>query len=256
LLAAILFPVFARARENARRSSCQSNLKQIGLGFAQYVQDNDGTYPAAYYATANGQIGWAQVIQPYLKSIQIYQCPSESYRQNPFIKDVSAGNYSYAWFDYTDYAYNQNFTRSYEPYGTNALSNTPLRDSQLAGAALTVLLGDSVNDYQAATFVEPTALGSSEYHFDSNGDYVYTPGAAYNAPPMAMQRHFDGANYAFADGHVKWLKHTAVSRGYSGLFPQADGWSQPYPNTAPSNAMPPSKLTAPYSATFSPVDYF
>src|SRR5688572_3103121 len=55
LLAAILFPVFARARENARRASCQSNLKQLGLGFAQYVQDFDEKMPGIY----NGATGYA-----------------------------------------------------------------------------------------------------------------------------------------------------------------------------------------------------
>ena len=70
ILAAILFPVFARARENARRSSCQSNLKQIGLGVLQYTQDYDEFYPMfiQYGGTNATQQGWAQVIQPYIKS--------------------------------------------------------------------------------------------------------------------------------------------------------------------------------------------
>ena len=75
LLAAILFPVFARARENARRSSCQSNLKQIGLGFMQYAQDYDEALPLTGGSTG---LGWANDLQPYLKSSQILQCSSES----------------------------------------------------------------------------------------------------------------------------------------------------------------------------------
>ena len=86
ILAAILFPVFARARENARRSSCQSNLKQIGLGVIQYVQDYDEKYPIRNHkgnpvlgATAATDATGAWVnLQPYLKSEQIYQCPSET----------------------------------------------------------------------------------------------------------------------------------------------------------------------------------
>src|SRR6188474_243241 len=86
ILAAILFPVFARARENARRSSCQSNLKQIGLGFFQYTQDYDERFPltsttatvATGQNTTAGDIGWAEILQPYIKSSQIFQCPSES----------------------------------------------------------------------------------------------------------------------------------------------------------------------------------
>src|SRR5687767_15585345 len=81
ILAAILFPVFARSRENARRSSCQSNLKQIGLGFAQYIQDFDEMYPPYNVPAANlgtKLSGWAGSLQSYLKSDQIFQCPSET----------------------------------------------------------------------------------------------------------------------------------------------------------------------------------
>jgi prepilin-type N-terminal cleavage/methylation domain-containing protein len=94
ILAAILFPVFGRARENARRSSCQSNLKQIGLGLAQYTQDYDELLAYDYYAQSSADTGqsnpvtdtvnghamspfsWVTRIQPYLKSKQIFQCPS------------------------------------------------------------------------------------------------------------------------------------------------------------------------------------
>ena len=80
ILAAILFPAFARARENARRSSCQSNLKQIGLGFAQYTQDYDERLP---HSGSPGQPYWAQLLQPYTKSVQLFKCPSDSNDNNP-----------------------------------------------------------------------------------------------------------------------------------------------------------------------------
>src|SRR5690348_13949507 len=75
LLVTMLFPVFSRARENARRSACASNLKQIGLGLQMYCQDHDGRYPSP--ASSATTYGWAQTIQPYLKNAQIFQCPSE-----------------------------------------------------------------------------------------------------------------------------------------------------------------------------------
>src|SRR3954471_3517680 len=78
ILAAILFPVFARARENARRSSCQSNLKQLGLGVAQYTQDYDEKFPYAMVSNTSYDFGWSVIIQPYVKSTQLLQCPSES----------------------------------------------------------------------------------------------------------------------------------------------------------------------------------
>src|SRR5687768_10619635 len=82
LLAAILFPVFARARENARRSSCQSNLKQQALGVIQYTQDYDEKYPQAYWymndaSGGGGYVQWSRMIAPYVKSDQLFVCPSD-----------------------------------------------------------------------------------------------------------------------------------------------------------------------------------
>jgi prepilin-type N-terminal cleavage/methylation domain-containing protein len=85
LLAAILFPVFARARENARRVSCLSNMKQLGLGMMQYAQDYDERYyggtrvtsPSALVPFLAG-VGWAGPIYPYVKNNQIYKCPDDT----------------------------------------------------------------------------------------------------------------------------------------------------------------------------------
>src|SRR5262245_34459210 len=74
LLAAILFPVFARARENARKSSCLNNMKQITLALNQYAQDYDEMLPAGCVNSGNG---WAMATVPYIKSVQIMACPSD-----------------------------------------------------------------------------------------------------------------------------------------------------------------------------------
>lgn len=74
ILAATLFPVFGRARENARRSSCQSNLKQIGIGIAQYTQD----YDERYLPTSTSRLNWGQLAQPYIKSEQVFACSSNT----------------------------------------------------------------------------------------------------------------------------------------------------------------------------------
>src|SRR3954470_18379090 len=73
ILAAILFPVFGRARENARRSSCQSNLKQIGLGIMQYTQDYDERMPPR--RTTNQTESFRTLVFPYIKSTQLFVCP-------------------------------------------------------------------------------------------------------------------------------------------------------------------------------------
>src|SRR5688572_551426 len=106
LLAAILFPVFARARENARRSSCQSNLKQLGIGFAQYIQDNDGRYPHAedseitvtggnsqtvVYPTDDPSYLWPIKIEPYIKNRQVFLCPSLKNGANTFSRGGGTG---------------------------------------------------------------------------------------------------------------------------------------------------------------------
>ena len=88
LLAAILFPVFARARENARKSSCLNNEKQLALGLIQYVQDYDESFPILRYDGPGGVdsqfgkfsfqwFGWQHAILPYTKAVQIFRCPSE-----------------------------------------------------------------------------------------------------------------------------------------------------------------------------------
>src|SRR5476649_1960479 len=82
ILASILFPVFARARENARRASCQSNMKQLGLGMMQYVQDYDERFPLSggdgYGCNLTGQQSWPEAVQTYTKSTQIFKCPSDA----------------------------------------------------------------------------------------------------------------------------------------------------------------------------------
>src|ERR671917_195604 len=91
ILASILFPVFARARENARRSSCMSNLKQIGLGIMQYTQDYDEAYPQIYAGGWAGTYRWTDSVQPYIKSTQVFNCPSDADASHRFIY-VGTGN--------------------------------------------------------------------------------------------------------------------------------------------------------------------
>jgi prepilin-type N-terminal cleavage/methylation domain-containing protein/prepilin-type processing-associated H-X9-DG protein len=176
ILAAILFPVFARARENARRSSCQSNLKQITLGFKQYTQDYDELFPVAVMGgTGNvnngGLQNWAGSLQPYLKSSQIFQCPSET--ESP---GDPANNAS------TDYWYNIVVSQQNETKFNNSANTVILTE------------GTGTTDETAATASAPVTLGT----------------------PPSYARHLDGSNYAFVDGHVKWLqstKATAASMG-------------------------------------------
>jgi prepilin-type N-terminal cleavage/methylation domain-containing protein/prepilin-type processing-associated H-X9-DG protein len=104
ILAAILFPVFARAREKARQTSCLNNQKQIGLGLMMYVQDYDERTPPQFYGW--GQPLWRDDIYPYVKNAQVFQCPSDSnawatphqasYGMNAYWRVIETGwNYAY-----------------------------------------------------------------------------------------------------------------------------------------------------------------
>ena len=191
ILAAILFPVFARARENARRASCQSNLKQIALGVFMYTQDYDERLPlyAQWSAVPDYQQGWAYSLQPYLKNVQIYQCPSESAAPT----DVSGSGY-------TDYGYNIALGRnnSASPWGTSTSI------ASLTQPSLTVMFVDD-NSGNAQNW---TTGGTETSSCASAGDC--TPRLARFSLDDAL-RHLDGQNYAFADGHVKWAKSTRIS---------------------------------------------
>ena len=182
ILAAILFPVFARARENARRSSCSSNIKQIGLGFQQYIQDYDEKYPLVA-GNADVTQGWAIQMQPYLKSVQIFQCPSET---TPPLATPATGAVGYS-----DYWYNSRLAGA-----------SQARVDQVAS---TVINGDGTN-------------GSAAYAFDGQNPPLSTGAtpASTSTGTTATKvnvagidfglRHLEGVNYGFADGHVKWLK--------------------------------------------------
>ena len=203
ILAAILFPVFARARENARRSSCSSNLKQIALGVIQYVQDYDEKYPQVRAATAGVTTGWAIQMQPYLKSTQIFQCPSET--NAPANVNTTDANYGQA--GYSDYWYNSRIA------GVN--------QAQVDQVSSTILNGDGTNGSSAYVFNGENATVDGSTPTATSGAVTGVRTTAPSGTTLGDfgQRHLDGINYAFADGHVKWLKSsskTALDKVFNG----------------------------------------
>jgi prepilin-type N-terminal cleavage/methylation domain-containing protein len=85
ILAAILFPVFAQAREKARQTSCLSNMRQVGIGLAMYSSDYDSQFPPSQLGPAGQIVSWPQMMQPYIKNQQVFVCPSTS--KGPFPPD-------------------------------------------------------------------------------------------------------------------------------------------------------------------------
>jgi len=204
ILAAILFPVFARARENARRASCLSNLKQIGLAFVQYTQDYDERYPTQHYTDPNATppilppvacpgdkynvISWDAAIYPYTKSWQIYVCPSDSATR---CCGFTARSYSVNSIVYTKAAY--------ETGPGRALAD-------ISAPSTTILAGDKpvkANSYNNETCFDNGA--TMQYPGDSNSTNMEYNGQLWDwtsNDPI----HLSGWNYAFMDGHVKWLR--------------------------------------------------
>ena len=200
ILAAILFPVFARARENARRASCQSNLKQMGLGVLQYTQDYDESYPLAVTGststTSQPPVGWADSIQPYLKSTQIYQCPSDS--MGPNLDPTTAG--------YTDYWYNANMSSAGDAVIPN---NVSVNISSLANATLTIMNGDGESQNGTAAYRCNGAASVNAAQFNDITKPVGSTTVGVVSTTAVVNRHLEGANFLFADGHVKWNKTNA-----------------------------------------------
>lgn len=200
LLAAILFPVFAKARENARRSSCQSNLKQLALGAMQYVQDNDGRLMPLFSDQINGGVGssWDQMdaVEPYLKSKQIRFCPSSPKyvpRVPPTQQSLYADNH----------------------YGFPASSSTSL-------IALAPLVNPSLQNkwtYTVPLDVIPEPSRSCLL-METLETHAGNAALGYGVPQVnvatfyntKLDKHFEGANYAYIDGHVKWIKQSEVDR--------------------------------------------
>ncbi|RYX80717.1 DUF1559 domain-containing protein [bacterium] len=198
ILAAILFPVFARARENARRSSCQSNLKQMGIGILQYVQDCDEIYPNARGGSNAAIVGlWFTDVQPYIKSTQLFQCPSDS--GTIVSSPVTRYPVGIPTF-HVSYGYN-------DPFHRRAMAS-------VQSPATTVMVTDigsiPVAGVDASKWVaEPgSATVPSPFLLDNTTRAaVAATGAGDNADfsgPAA--RHLETTNVLWADGHVKSMK--------------------------------------------------
>ena len=196
ILAAILFPVFARARENARRSSCQSNLKQIGLGILQYTQDYDEKMVLVYGGDTTCSPSWGELVQPYLKSKQVFDCPSNSTATVVACSTASARVF-------TDYQ--ANGTR----YGPIAASNGFGYDRPMDKASV---LDGTIGSTSLASIAEPSrAIEVAEYK--GTGNYANINSTSSANGMFDLTNHLGTSNYLFVDGHVKSMKPTATISG-------------------------------------------
>ena len=187
ILAAILFPVFAKAREKARQSSCLSNVKQIVLGAAQYCQDYDEKIlPTLTRATGNPI--WTSLIYPYVKNDQVFACPSCSTHRITWYADANRG-----WL-----SVGENWVFSIDN-GARALGDVqyPAQGVQFADT----MSGDAASVWRG-------------YEFQG----TWTP--YVDVAEGICPRHNDGANLGFIDGHAKWMARGAIV-GRQGIY---TGW--------------------------------
>ena len=198
ILAAILFPVFARARENARRSSCQSNLKQIGLGILQYVQDNDERMMASRNS-AMGNLPWQDVVQPYVKSTQLFKCPSNT---NSGTTDQVNGSGQAAYPQYPA------IPQSYEAVAGGY--NSPANNTANWGGTPAIVYSTTYG--QSGGTPAPTSLAQMEAPSTTImvGEHPSRQDPEFWVSGVDFTNHLGTSNFLYADGHVKSLKPTAT----------------------------------------------
>ncbi len=188
ILASILFPVFARARENARRASCMSNLKQIGLGIMQYTQDYDEMLPKEY--TNAVPHFWAQTIQPYVKSNQVFNCPSADYSYVS-VYSSTASRISYGYNHYLSGA------------NSNSAGVTLAAIPQVSITPMAVDTSYYVAAPDNTCQVSEPAAGKTDLGWCDGAQ-----GGPYNNDNPPMPRHLDTFNMVFVDGHAKSEKQS------------------------------------------------
>lgn len=215
ILAAILFPVFARARDNARRTACLNNMKQIGLGILQYAQDYDEILPPALFKNGSTPIpnGWDFMAAAYMgikvKSggvTQIFQCPNDRVVRTPATETPR----SYAMTEGRN--------------GVVSSTTTTLPDGSVQKLSVHLAaIGSPSTALMVAEFPnDVNRFGGSESAFvqrpqapDGGGNRSQNCTSGQSTCPtdkIGQPIHMGGWNYLFADGHAKWLKPEATIR--------------------------------------------
>jgi prepilin-type N-terminal cleavage/methylation domain-containing protein/prepilin-type processing-associated H-X9-DG protein len=231
ILAAILFPVFAQAREKARAISCASNTKQVSLGVLMYVQDYDEVFPIYFYgipannagdppftpSTPDTIVGWNEGIYPYIKNVPLFRCPDSPRAASLTVgADGSTfGNSDTAPTGATGYSINARLSGNTGVLDDGA-AHPASADAALEFPAATILLSESSSNVSdGGSSSDENEWGWEGRHVDKlygdGWDYGTTPSSAYistGKPPLT--RHNGGANYAFSDGHVKFLQGGAM----------------------------------------------
>jgi prepilin-type N-terminal cleavage/methylation domain-containing protein/prepilin-type processing-associated H-X9-DG protein len=225
ILAAILFPVFAQAREKARQATCASNLKQIALGVIQYEQDYDEDYPTQGLSSGNDNYDYGQtavtIVQPYIKSYDVFTCPDDPQAAPPTNSSGYVG-------PKLSYVFNGAMGYDTNGWGEDGLINpgwgwlgtgtdTPVSDASVNFPSSTILVTEAWQ-YPAVDGTQSYIGAFDAFHdvadgADGNDDGIIpgqTPGNQCTADTnpndiILNHSHAGRTNFAFADGHVKAL---------------------------------------------------
>ena len=228
ILAAILFPVFQKVRENARRASCQSNEKQLGLAFIQYSQDYDEQLPIGHGSTI--PTGWAGEIYSFVKSTGVFKCPDDPTPNAANLNGLGEVDYP------ASYAYNANFNRSSlnnsSPYNNLAQQNAPASEVllfEVQGCQANLLSSTETDSAAGNGFNDAGGFSGRNYGSTTAPTLHYATGymgndnnVGPNNPsqyPAATGIHTDGSNFLLCDGHVKWLRGNVISFGLNTVSP-------------------------------------
>lgn len=235
IIAAILFPVFAQAREKSRQSVCASNVRQISLAILQYVQDNDEVVPPVEYTTdwdkdnpPYDYFTWAILVQPYINNWNVFRCPDSEINpmgvwDPPNLAQEHVLQYTIA------YGYNYNYLNPWEPCDPNTElmdyydlyinGGPPIALSRIQEPANTVLIADSklqvpgqTSTVDAPTVMDPPVacgVATQGWGIGSFGD----SGALVTSTGTFDPRHNGGGTVAFCDGHVKWMTPASLAVG-------------------------------------------
>jgi prepilin-type N-terminal cleavage/methylation domain-containing protein/prepilin-type processing-associated H-X9-DG protein len=210
ILAAILFPVFAQAREKARSTTCLSNMKQLGTATTMYMQDYDGAYPLAWYQTP--QYGFDVVLFPYIKSYQVFECPSNK----------ATPRY---WEGYPRMGM-QPIPGSYAMNGDISArgggdGRTGLTEASVQNPADTILMTE-IWDTRGPTGAKTFHTVQGKKVADGPEAEIFTSNKNDVCGRIPFKIHQGGSNYNFCDGHAKWQRVEATWKQW-----RADGTELP-----------------------------
>ncbi len=241
ILAAILFPVFQKVRENARRASCASNIKQLTLGFTQYTQDADEQFPQWNWGLHNGNNGgdnnattfWVNAIYPFVKSAGVYNCPdaatTATTNMDGYFTTDAQGNT-------TGIGTNPALAHVPISYGAseplltanNALANmdTPTDTFIVADCAALLSGYDGYGDWQALKAAGNPPNDGRQNERIMRVAYPLGPSGLVYGPEMQnwpatddqYARHSPGNNVGFVDGHTKYLRTDQTTIHLYGVY--------------------------------------